>query len=133
VARNSGLRERLLAATLALALFSLWSCAGFNRTHRRVDSAPPLHELEALAEDHADLTLCLDRLGPPTSVERSQDETEMVLTWTWDEQDAWGFFISVPSGTHFSPSLNWADVANQPQFVRLFFDSNWTLVDIAQG
>lgn len=118
---------------LALLLLPCLSCAGFNRTHRRVDTAPPLTELKALSKEHADLTRCLDRLGPPTLVERSQDEKQFVLTWTWDEQDAWGFFFSIPTGTNFSPSLNWTDAENQPQFVRLFFDSNWTLVDIAQG
>ncbi|PCJ53191.1 MAG: hypothetical protein COA70_09685 [Planctomycetota bacterium] len=118
---------------LSLAGLISWSCAGYNSTHRRVDVAPPLAALSELKPGRADLALCLDRLGPPATVRRSEDEKQVVLTWTWDEQEAWGFYISIPTGIQQNASFNWSDIENQPEYVRLFFDRDWTLVKVAQG
>jgi len=118
---------------LSLAVLPLLSCAGFNATHRTVDTAPPLSALSALKPGSADLALCLDRLGPPASVRKSEDESQVVLTWTWQEQDAWGFYVSIPTGVKYNPSFNWLDIDNKPEYLRLFFDQAWTLVKVAQG
>lgn len=118
---------------LGLVLLPQWSCAGFSMAHRRLDTAPDLEALPGLETGKADLAFCLNQLGAPAFVERSEAGRLVVLTWTWDEQDAMGFFFSIPTGTNYSPSFNWSDIANQPQFVRLFFDPDWTLVKVAQG
>lgn len=133
MAPKAGRRRGLLFALLGLALLPHWSCAGFNLSHRRTDVAPPLAALPELEPGKADLALCLERLGAPAFVQRSNGENQTVLTWTWDDQDAWGFFVSIPTGTRYNPSFNWSDIENQPQYVRLFFDRNWILVKVAQG
>ncbi|MDA0668059.1 MAG: hypothetical protein O3A95_10730 [Planctomycetota bacterium] len=116
-----------------MVLLPHWGCAGFNRTYRRTDVPPALADLPDLETGKADLAFCLERLGAPAFVQRIHGEDQTVLTWTWDVQDAWGLFLSIPTGTKYSPSFNWSDIENQPQFVRLFFDRNWTLVKVAQG
>lgn len=130
---KTGHRGALLFAWIGLTLLPHWSCAGFNLSHRRTDVPPALAALPDLETGKADLAQCLERLGAPAFVQRSQEENQTILTWTWDEQDAWGFFVSIPTGTRYNPSFNWSDIENQPQYVRLFFDRDWTLVKIAQG
>ena len=130
--KSGRLGGRWLAMLSLVTLLPL-SCAGFRSMHRTIDVAPPLSALSELQPGRADLALCLDRLGPPATVRRSEGKKQIVLTWTWNEEDTWDFNISIPTGTQYSPSFYWSDLENQPNFVRLFFDNEWTLVKVAQG
>lgn len=118
-------------AVLALG-FSTFSCAGLNFQSQRHDLEPPARVVQAIRPGQVDLEFCLAELGAPTLVERSEDGHRHVLTWAWQEQEGWGFFLSAPVGDS-SVSFNWADLENQPNFLRLFFDRDWQLVDVAQG
>lgn len=119
------------AAVLALTLSS-FSCAGLSFQNQRTNLEPPARVVQAIRPGEVDLHFCLAQLGAPTFVERSEDGGQHVLTWAWNEQGGWGFFLSAPVGDT-SASFNWSDQQNQPNFLRLFFDRSWQLVDVAQG
>ncbi|MGB0953199.1 MAG: hypothetical protein ACPG31_08225 [Planctomycetota bacterium] len=118
-------------ALLALTLTSL-SCAGLSFQNQRTHLEPPARVVQAIRPGEVDLQFCLVELGAPTSVQRSEDGSQHVLTWAWHEQGGWGFFVSAPVGDT-SASFNWSDQENQPNFLRLFFDRDWMLIDVAQG
>jgi len=122
--------SRLLASALVLACCG--SCASINFANARIDTAPASQAVEAAVPGSSDLTSCLERLGAPTSVSKSDDGQQFVLTWNWLEQSDWGFSVSIPVGDQ-SGSFNWKDSESDTQFVRLFFDQNWQLVDKAEG
>ena len=65
-----------------------------------------------------DLQSCLDTMGAPMMVRKDEQGDGMELLWLWEETSAWGFFISIPTGSDYSPSLNWADRERHPQFLR---------------
>lgn len=119
-------------AVLLLALTS-FSCAGLSFQNQRQELEPPARVVQAMRPGEVDLAFCLAELGAPTMVERSEDGGQHVLTWAWQEQGGWGFFLSAPVGDSASASFNWADEQHQPHFLRLFFDGNWKLIDVAQG
>jgi hypothetical protein len=108
------------------------ACAGVSFQQERVGIPVPNRAVTDIRPGSSDLHQCLQRLGAPTEVGRSSDGRKVVLTWTWQEHFTWGFFLTLPLGD-FSPSMNWADASQQPHYVRLFFDRDWRLVDMAQG
>ncbi|MDP7062328.1 MAG: hypothetical protein QF489_05270 [Planctomycetota bacterium] len=106
------------------------SCASVNFANKRFNTAPDRHAVEAVVPGSSNLTKCLEQLGAPTSVARSDDGQQYVLTWSWLDQFDWGFSVSVPVGDQ-SASFNWKDSEADTQYVRLFFDRNWQLIDKA--
>ena len=108
------------------------SCASINFSNKRIDTPPEEAAVAQMVPGQTDLSRCLNLLGAPTSVEPAESGQRFVLTWNWLEQEDWGFSVSVPLGDQ-SASFNWKDSESQPQFVRLFFDANWRLVDKAEG
>ena len=116
----------------AVLLLASTSCASINFSHVRVDTAPEKAAVAQAVAGQTDLEKCLNLLGAPTSVEPSETGQRFILTWNWLEQEDWGFSLSIPLGDQ-SASFNWKDSESQPQFVRLFFDANWRLVDKAEG
>lgn len=108
------------------------ACAGVSFQQERSGMPIPDRVVTDIRAGQVDLQHCLQHLGAPTQVERSTDGKRVVLTWAWQEQSTWGFFLSLPLGD-YSPSMNWADQSQQPHYVRLFFDRDWLLVDVAQG
>lgn len=129
---DSRSRRIPLAPLIALLLLPGLGCAGVSFHHERIGMEPPTRVVQSIRPGQIDLHTCLAKLGAPTQVERSEDGERFVLTWSWEEQEDWGFFLALPLGDA-SPSLNWADEARQPHYVRLFFDRNWQLVDMALG
>lgn len=118
-------------ALLVLAL-PTFGCAGLSFQNQRNELEPPARVVQAIRPGEVDLHFCLEQLGAPTLVSRSEDGSQHVLTWAWEEQGGWGFFLSAPVGDS-SVSFNWADEEQQPNYLRLFFDQDWRLVDLAQG
>lgn len=120
-----------LWSCVALLLGST-SCASINFSHVRINTPPDEAAVAQAVPQQTDLGKCLNLLGAPTSVEPAEDGQRFMLTWDWMEQEDWGFSISIPVGDQ-SASFNWKDSESQPQFVRLFFDASWRLVDKAEG
>jgi hypothetical protein len=114
-----------------VALASL-SCASINFNDVRVDRPPREGAAELAIPGQVGLHDCLALLGAPTRVERAEGNERYVLTWEWLQRDDWSFSLSVPFGDQ-SASFSWRDQDFQPQFVRLFFDRDWRLVDKAEG
>jgi hypothetical protein len=121
---------RLIASAAWLAICC--SCASLNFADNRIDTAPDQRAVDAAVPGSADLESCLAQLGAPTSVAKSDDGRLFVLTWNWLEQSDWGFSVSIPIGDQ-SASFNWKDSEAESQFVRLFFDQNWQLIEKAEG
>jgi hypothetical protein len=117
---------------VGILLLCTLSCASINFTNRRINT--PLEErlvAQAIVGE-SDLAQCLSVLGAPTSVTPSDDGERYILTWKWLEQSDWGFNLSLPLGDQ-NASFNWTDSASNPQYVRLFFDHDWTLMEKAEG
>lgn len=118
--------------TSAVCLAFCCSCASIDFADYRIDTAPEQQAVDAAVPGNADLESCLAQLGAPTSVAKSEDGRRFVLTWNWLEQSDWGFSVSLPVGDQ-SASFNWMDSEEETQYVRLFFDQNWQLVEKAEG
>jgi len=118
---------------MAGLLCLLPACAGISYEHRSVEKPPAERAMAMLTVGTTDLQTCLDTMGAPMMVRKDEQGDGMELLWLWEETSAWGFFITIPTGTDFSPSLNWADREQQPQFLRLFFSGDGKLLRLSRG
>lgn len=118
-------RSRLLPA-LAAALLTP-GCVSFNLSEQRLFQPPPADEVAALRPGD-ELAAVLDRLGAPSEV--AEDGDGMILSWLWDQTDASGFNVRVPTGNSRSVSFNWLGRDHTAQRLRLRFDAGWRLVQV---
>jgi len=117
---------------VAVLLLSTLSCASINFTNRRINAPLEKRLVAQAVVGESDLAACLSVLGAPTSVAPSENGERFILTWKWLEQSDWGFNLSLPLGDQ-NASFNWTDSESNPQFVRLFFDRDWALIEKAEG
>lgn len=123
-------RGRALALSL---LMCMPACAGISYEHRTLEQPPLERSLAMLDVGRSDLQTCLDLLGAPNQVRQDEQSEGFELRWEWDETSAWGFFITIPTGTDFSPSVNWENREAQTDFLRLFFSADGRLQRLSRG
>lgn len=118
------MRRLLLPALLAA---SAAGCVTFNLSEQRLFQPPPPAGVAALRPGD-ELAAVLGRLGAPSEV--AEDGDGMILSWLWDQTDASGFNVRVPTGNSRSVSFNWQGRDHTAQRLRLRFDAGWRLVQV---
>lgn len=119
-------RLALLAGTIASV-----SCVSAEFSTLRVDQEPNAEQLAAVKIGDS-LQACLDALGAPTAVTRDDEGVRTVLTWQWLEARGWGLSASVPLTDRNSASVDYASNSQNPQQLRVFFDSSWNVVEVSR-
>ena len=98
------------AAALLLVAIAPAACLSYERT--RVDEPLAAQELAQLVDGRSTLGECLAALGAPTAVMEYRGDG-MALVWSWQDEDEWGFELSVPvtdqANVNFNLDLGAAD------------------------
>lgn len=118
------LRPSLRAALLLTAV--LPGCVSFQVGRGRLDQPPSEGAVEQLVPGQSTLAQCLEVLGAPTTVERTETGEQMTLAWTWNKTASWGIGVSVPV-KNANAQFNYDDADEELPRLQLRFDGTGTL------
>ncbi|MBC8451416.1 MAG: hypothetical protein H8D72_01775 [Planctomycetes bacterium] len=119
-----------LSSALCVALLSS-SCLSGTYDRMRKHEVYSDAQLDSLAVGTADLGDCLATLGAPTRV--WEIEGGAALAWHWMNLKVWGVTLALPMGRGGNANLSYADLAEGDEGAVLFFQEDWTLVELRRG
>lgn len=116
----------------ALVCLGSSSCLRLQWTRMEFCAPVDTDALPELVEGVSDLHACLGQFGAPLYVWQIGDE-EYALAYGWDEDQGWGFNVSVPVGQEVSASFDFDDLDRRLHGVVLTFDGDHRLLRKRRG